>query len=223
VAEWFPKKDRAFATGIFYSSTSVGAILAPFIVGAVVSVEGDRWQIPFLFTGVLSSLWVFLWLKTYRKPEEHPQLSEGELAYINSDSEPENTEKIPWRKLLPKKETWAFSLTTITDGVWWFYLFWGAKFLAVQFNVGHDAVNGTVFVNPANDGVCKLTVPLGKVIQGLPQWESAAADPKDAFGKLRISASKGQSANGETAIYEVSNGVAGPNWTVTVRFIVRYQ
>jgi len=135
VAEWFPKKDRAFATGIFDASTSVGAILAPFIVGAIVSVEGDRWQIPFLFTGVLSSLWVFLWLKTYRKPEDHPKLSTGELAYINSDSEPENTEKIPWLKLLPKKETWAFSLTTITDGVWWFYLFWGAKFLAVQFDV----------------------------------------------------------------------------------------
>lgn len=135
VAEWFPKKDRAFATGIFDASTSVGAILAPFIVGAIVSVEGDNWQIPFLFTGVLSSLWVFLWLKTYRKPEEHPKLSKAELAYINSDSEPENTEKIPWMKLLPKRETWAFSLTTITDGVWWFYLFWGAKFLAVQFDV----------------------------------------------------------------------------------------
>ena len=135
VAEWFPKKDRAFATGIFDASTSVGAILAPFIVGAIVSVEGDNWQIPFLFTGVLSSLWVYLWLKTYRKPEEHPKLSKAELAYINSDSEPENTEKIPWMKLLPKRETWAFSLTTITDGVWWFYLFWGAKFLAVQFDV----------------------------------------------------------------------------------------
>lgn len=135
VAEWFPKKDRAFATGIFDASTSVGAILAPFIVGAIVTVEGKNWQVPFLFTGVLSSLWVYLWLKTYRKPEDHPKLSSAELAYINSDSEPENTEKIPWIKLLPKKETWAFSLTTITDGVWWFYLFWGAKFLAVQFDV----------------------------------------------------------------------------------------
>ncbi len=135
VAEWFPKKDRAFATGIFDASTSVGAILAPFIVGAIVTVEGKNWQIPFLFTGVLSSIWVYLWLKTYRKPEEHPKLSKAELAYINSDSEPENTEKIPWIKLLPKRETWAFSLTTITDGVWWFYLFWGAKFLAVQFDV----------------------------------------------------------------------------------------
>ncbi len=135
VAEWFPKKDRAFATGIFDASTSVGAILAPFIVGAIVSVEGDNWQIPFLITGVLSSLWVFLWLKTYQKPEDHPKLSKRELEYINSDSTEETLEKIPWLKLLPKRETWAFSLTTITDGVWWFYLFWGAKFLAEQFGV----------------------------------------------------------------------------------------
>lgn len=135
VAEWFPKKDRAFATGIFDASTSVGAILAPFIVGAIVTVDGKNWQIPFLFTGVLSALWIFLWLKIYLKPEQHPKLSKAELEYINSDSEEENDEKIPWRKLLPKKETWAFALTTITDGVWWFYLFWGAKFLAEQFAV----------------------------------------------------------------------------------------
>ena len=135
VAEWFPKKDRAFATGIFDASTTVGAILAPFIVGAIVTIEGDNWQIPFLFTGVLSAVWVFLWWKTYNKPELHPKLSESELAYINSDSEEETTEKIPWLKLFPKRETWAFALTTITDGVWWFYLFWGAKFLFEQFRV----------------------------------------------------------------------------------------
>jgi ACS family hexuronate transporter-like MFS transporter len=135
VAEWFPKKDRAFATGIFDASTSVGAILAPFIVGAIVTIEGKNWQIPFLFTGVLSAVWVFLWLKTYKKPEGHPKLSPQELAYINSDSEEETEEKIPWSKLLPKKETWAFAITTVTDAVWWFYLFWGAKFLGEQFNV----------------------------------------------------------------------------------------
>lgn len=135
VAEWFPKKERAFATGIFDASTSVGAILAPFIVGAIVSVDGHNWQIPFLITGVLSSIWVILWWKTYKKPELHPKLSQGELEYINSDSEPETSEKIPWIKLLSKRETWAFALTTLTDGVWWFYLFWGAKFLFEQFGV----------------------------------------------------------------------------------------
>ncbi|MGV8095419.1 MAG: MFS transporter [Mangrovibacterium sp.] len=135
VAEWFPKKDRAFATGIFDASTSVGAILAPFVVGAIVSVEGENWQIPFLFTGILSSVWVYLWLRTYKKPEIHPKLTKEEFNYINSDSEEETSEKIPWLKLIPKKETWAFSLTTLTDCVWWFYLFWGAKFLSEQFGV----------------------------------------------------------------------------------------
>lgn len=135
VAEWFPKKDRAFATGIFDASTSVGAILAPFIVGAIVTVDGKNWQIPFLFTGLLSSLWVLLWLKTYKKPELHPKVTKEELAFINSDSEIETKEHIQWIKLLPKRETWAFALTTITDGVWWFYLFWGAKFLFTQFGV----------------------------------------------------------------------------------------
>jgi len=135
VAEWFPKKERAFATGIFDASTSVGAILAPFIVGAIVSTDGKNWQIPFLFTGMLSSLWVFLWLRTYRKPEFHPKVSKEELVYINSDSEEETLVKIPWIKLLSKRETWAFSLTTLTDAVWFFYLFWGAKFLTEQFGV----------------------------------------------------------------------------------------
>jgi ACS family hexuronate transporter-like MFS transporter len=138
VAEWFPKKDRAFATGIFDASTSVGAILAPIVVGLIVAKNGDNWQYPFLITGLLSSLWVFLWWKTYRKPEEHPKVSKAELEYINSDSEPETTEKIPWAKVLPKRETWAFAITTITDAVWWFYLFWGAKFLFVQFGVDFE-------------------------------------------------------------------------------------
>jgi len=135
VAEWFPKRERAFATGIFDASTSVGAILAPFVVGAIVSVEGANWQIPFLFTGILSSIWVLLWWRTYKKPELHPKLSKAELAYINSDSNEETAERIPWLKLVPKKETWAFALTTLTDGVWWFYLFWGAKFLFETFGV----------------------------------------------------------------------------------------
>jgi len=135
VAEWFPKRDRAFANGIFDASTSIGAILAPFIVGAIVTVEGDRWQIPFLFTGVLSATWIFLWWRTYNKPEFHQKLSKAELAYINSDSEEETSERIPWRKLFPKRETWAFALTTVTDAVWWFYVFWGAKFLFEQFGV----------------------------------------------------------------------------------------
>lgn len=135
VAEWFPKKDRAFATGIYNAATSLGAIAAPFIVGWIVSETGHNWQIPFLLTGVMSAIWVFLWLRTYKKPEEHPKVTKEELDYIESDSSIETTEKLPWKSVLPKRQTWAFATAKITDAVWWFYLFWGAKFLADKFGV----------------------------------------------------------------------------------------
>lgn len=137
VGEWFPKKDRAFATGIFNAATSFGAIAAPFAVAAIVSVDGDNWQIPFLLTGIFSTLWVVLWWRTYNKPELHPKVSKEELAYIQSDSEvvEESSEKLPWRQVAKTRETWAFAVAKITDAVWWFYLFWGAKFLADTFGV----------------------------------------------------------------------------------------
>jgi len=137
VGEWFPKKERAFATGIFNAATSIGAIAAPFVVAAIVSVDGKNWQIPFLITGALSSIWVILWLRIYKKPEEHPKLSKEELTYILSDTEaePKDTKKTPWSALIKKRQTWAFAVAKITDAVWWFYLFWGAKFLAVTFDV----------------------------------------------------------------------------------------
>jgi ACS family hexuronate transporter-like MFS transporter len=142
-AEWFPKRDRAFATGIFNAATSVGAIAAPFVVGAIVYWSGGskgegeltNWQIPFLITGALSAIWVYMWYRTYKKPEDHPKVSKEELDYINSDSEVESTEKIPWKKVFPLRQTWAFSLAKVTDAVWWFYLFWGAIFLADNFGV----------------------------------------------------------------------------------------
>lgn len=134
-AEWFPKKDRAFATGLFNAATSIGAIAAPFVVGWIVHEDGKNWQIPFLITGVLSALWVFLWFKMYKKPEVHPKVSKEELAYIQSDSEAENEEKLPWKAVAAKRQTWAFALAKTTDAVWWFYLFWGAKFLAETFDV----------------------------------------------------------------------------------------
>ena len=134
-AEWFPKKDRAFATGLFNAATSIGAIAAPFVIGWIVHENGKNWQIPFLITGVLSTIWVVLWLRTYKKPEVHPNVTKEELAYIQEDSEVENEEKLPWKSVLNKRQTWAFSIAKITDAVWYFYLFWGAKFLADSFGV----------------------------------------------------------------------------------------
>jgi MFS transporter, ACS family, hexuronate transporter len=135
VGEWFPKKERAFATGIFNAATSVGAILAPIVVMFFVAENGDGWRYPFLLTGALSATWVVIWLKIYKRPEENSKLSKAELEYILSDSEPETTEKIPWRKVFPLKQTWAFCLTKILDAVWWFYLFWGGKFLFDKFGI----------------------------------------------------------------------------------------
>ncbi|MBN1926082.1 MAG: MFS transporter [Prolixibacteraceae bacterium] len=139
VAEWFPKKERAFATGIYNAATSLGAIAAPFVIGWIVSETGHNWQIPFLITGALSSIWVIIWLRTYHKPEGHPKLSKEEFDYIEHDSKEENSmsskEKISWGKVLPLRQTWAFAAAKITDAVWWFYLFWGAKFLAAAFGV----------------------------------------------------------------------------------------
>lgn len=134
-AEWFPKKDRAFMTGLFNAATSIGAIAAPFVVGWIVHENGKNWQIPFLITGVLSTIWVILWLRTYKKPQNHPKVSKEELAYIESDSDKENEEKLPWKSVLNKRQTWAFGVAKITDAVWWFYLFWGAKYLADTFDV----------------------------------------------------------------------------------------
>jgi MFS transporter, ACS family, hexuronate transporter len=136
VGEWFPKKERALATGIFNAGSNCGAILAPLVIPLIVAPDGTNWQFAFLTTGVFSALWVVLWLKVYARPESHPSLSKAELTYINSDSMAEtSTKKVPWLKLLPLRETWAFAALKITDAVWWFYLFWGGKFLYDEFGL----------------------------------------------------------------------------------------
>ena len=110
VAEWFPKKERAFATGLFNAGTNVGDILAPLLVPLFVSNEGRNWQVAFLLTGVFSLIWVILWNLTYRRPEVHPKLKRAELDHILSDPPEPDQKKIPWRKLLPIKEAWAFAM-----------------------------------------------------------------------------------------------------------------
>jgi ACS family hexuronate transporter-like MFS transporter len=135
VAEWFPKKERALATGIFNAGTNVGAILTPLVIPLIVSSQGEHWQRAFLVTAVFSATWVVLWLRTYRKPESHPKLSAAELDHILSDSAAETLDRLPWSKVLPVKETWAFAVAKIPDAVWYFYLFWGGFFLNAQFGL----------------------------------------------------------------------------------------
>lgn len=133
VAEWFPKKERAFATGIFNSGSNVGAILAPLSVPFIAVNYG--WQWAFIITGALGFIWLIFWLAVYRKPEEHPKLSKAELAYIQSDNEPP-LPKIAWARLLPHRQTWAFAIGKfLTDPIWWVYLFWLPKFLNTKFGL----------------------------------------------------------------------------------------
>lgn len=133
VAEWFPKRERALAVGIFNSGTNVGAILAPLTVPWIAVHWGWPWA--FYLTGGIGLLWLLVWLPIYRRPEKQPLLSAAEFAYIRSDP-PETGEKVPWRELLPHRQTWAFVVGKfLPDAVWYFYLFWAPDFLDKNFHV----------------------------------------------------------------------------------------
>jgi len=127
VAEWFPRKERAFATGIFNAGTNMGAILAPLIVPLITLRFG--WRMAFIVTGLLGLPWLVAWMRTYRPPQQHPKLKASELAYIESDP-PEPATRVPWMRLIPHRQTWAFLIGKfLTDPIWWFFLFWLPKFL----------------------------------------------------------------------------------------------
>jgi ACS family hexuronate transporter-like MFS transporter len=129
VAEWFPKKERALATGIFNSGTNVGAILAPILVPWLAINWG--WQMAFIATGAIGLIWLIFWFIYYEVPEKQKRLLEPELKYIQSDQEEAATEKVPWALLLKYRQTWAFFIGKfLTDPIWWFYLFWIPAWLA---------------------------------------------------------------------------------------------
>ncbi len=133
VAEWFPKKERAFATGIFNCGTNVGATLAPLIVPWIAVHFG--WQYAFLLTGVFSAIWIVCWLTIYRKPEDDPKLSRSELEYIQSDPN-EPVARVPWSRILAHRQAWAIIIAKfLTDPVWWFFLFWLPKFLSSVYHM----------------------------------------------------------------------------------------
>lgn len=133
VAEWFPKKERALATGIFNAGSNVGALLAPILVPWITLVWGWRWA--FIITGALGFVWLAAWLVLYRDPEHHPRVNRAELAHIRSDPE-EATTPVPWASLLGYRQTWAFIVgKAMTDPVWLFYLFWLPKFLDAEYGV----------------------------------------------------------------------------------------
>lgn len=127
VSEWFPKTERSFATGIFNAGTNIGAILAPIMVPFITFRYGWEWA--FILTGALGFIWIVFWLVMYKKPEDHPKVSQEELAHITSDRITE-TAKIPWLRLFKKRQTLAYSLGKfLTDPFWWIYLFWLPDYL----------------------------------------------------------------------------------------------
>lgn len=132
-AEWFPKKERAFATGIFNSGSNVGAIVAPIVVPWIALTIG--WQWAFILTGAIGFIWLVLWAKFYHPVEKHPKLTAAELAHIRSDP-PEAITPVGWLQLVRLRQTWAFSIGKfLTDPIWWFYLFWVPKFLNEKHGV----------------------------------------------------------------------------------------
>ena len=142
-AEYFPKKERSFSTGIFNSGTNVGAVLAPLSVPWIAQHLG--WEAAFIIIGAVGFLWLIFWFLYYEKPEEQKRMSAAELAYINSDraetATPATSEKTPWLPLLGFNQTWAFVIGKfLTDGVWWFYLFWLPGFLKDQYGKEGTAV-----------------------------------------------------------------------------------
>ncbi len=140
VAEWFPKKERAFATGLFNSGANIGAIIAPLTVPWIAVKWG--WQWAFIITGALGFIWLFFWFVLYDIPSKQKRLGEAEFAYIHSDKDELQGQaaideyKLSWRQLLGFKQTWAFAIgKLLTDPIWWFYLFWLPDFLQSEYKI----------------------------------------------------------------------------------------
>src|SRR5262245_12619898 len=133
VAEWFPRRERALATGLFNAGTNVGAIVTPAIVPVIAVRFGWEWA--FIGTGVAGLGWLLIWWWMYEQPDDHPHVTRAEVAYIRSDP-PESTVRVPWLTLIPHRQTWAFALgKTMTDPIWWLYLFWIPDFFSRNYGL----------------------------------------------------------------------------------------
>lgn len=134
VAEWFPRNERAVATGIFNAGTNMGAIIAPIIVPWIALTWGWRWA--FVVTGSLGFAWAVVWFAVYRRPEESPAVSREELAVIVADRTDDDARAVRWMALLRHRQTWAFVVgKLLADPIWWFYLYWFPKFLDRRYGV----------------------------------------------------------------------------------------
>ncbi|MDB5090481.1 MAG: transporter [Mucilaginibacter sp.] len=138
VAEWFPKRERAFATGIFNSGANIGAVVAPVMVPWILGIYG--WQMAFIITGVIGFIWLIFWRFFYEIPAKHKKVSPEEVAYINSDTDEEitrpETGKVKWAKLFTIRQTWTFIVgKLLSDPIWYFFLFWLPSYFSSTFNL----------------------------------------------------------------------------------------
>jgi len=134
IAEWFPKRERALATGIFNSGANVGAVFAPLVVPWLTIEYG--WQMAFIVTGALGFFWLIFWWIEYERPETNTKLKKEERDYILSDPAEPSVEQLPWKALLGYRQTWAFIIGKfLTDPIWWFYLYWLPKFLNSKYDL----------------------------------------------------------------------------------------
>jgi len=143
-AEYFPKKDRAYATSIFNAGASIGALFAPLTIPLLAKAWG--WEMAFIVIGALGFVWMGFWVFMYKKPSDHPKVNAAELEYIEQDQhevvdgetvgKEQEGEKISFWRTLSFKQTWAFAFGKfMTDGVWWFFLFWTPSYLNSQFGI----------------------------------------------------------------------------------------
>jgi len=156
VAEWFPKRERALATGIFNSGSNFGAMIAALLIPWCMIYFGDEkgWKMAFILTGSIGFLWLFFWFWLYDTPARQKRLSKAEYDYIHSDDEGApvldangDKAKVPWSRLFSYRQTWAFFFGKfLTDGVWWFYLFWLPDYLKKQFGMTKQEVMWPTFI-----------------------------------------------------------------------------
>lgn len=146
VAEWFPKKERALAVSIFNGGANVGTLLAPLVIPVVV-LFFESSKAAFIWTFPISVIWIIFWLKYYSRPEQSKKTNKAELDYILSDNEETTTEKISYKKLLSYRATWAILVGKfVADPIWFFYLFWGAKYLYAKFGLNLSEIGLPFFV-----------------------------------------------------------------------------
>ena len=150
-AEYFPKKDRAFATSIFNSGASVGALAAPMTIPILAKMTS--WEMAFVIIGALGFIWAAVWIFVYNKPSQSKFVNEAELNYMNSDEEEETAadaadeKPMSYAKALSFKQTWSFAFGKfMTDGVWWFFLFWAPAYFSDQYGYRSDSSMGIALI-----------------------------------------------------------------------------